>query len=167
MPKPTPEKSLGVVNKELSSEWNYEKNSPLTPEMFEPRSGKKVWWICEYNHEWEASIDHRAKGRNCPYCANRKAGYGNSLEDMFPDISKDWVIELNDYIKPSEILNGSGTKAWWKCKNNHFYKKRVVGRTNPGEGRNNGCPHCPGLGRNRKYDPPENVKKFAMSKGYL
>ena len=167
LPKPTPEKNLGAVNKVLSSEWNYEKNAPLTPEMFEPRSGKKVWWICKYKHEWDATIDHRAKGRNCPYCANRKTGYGNTLKDMSPEIAKEWVIELNDYLKTSEIRNGSGMKAWWICKNNHFYKKRVVDRTTPRKGRYNGCPHCPARGRNRKYNPPENVKEFARSKGYL
>jgi len=167
LPKPTPEKSLGAVNKELSSEWNYEKNSPLTPEMFEPRSGKKVWWICNKMHEWEASIDHRGKGRGCPYCSNSKTGYGNSLEDISPEIAKDWVIELNDNLETSEIRNGSGMKAWWSCENGHFYKKRVVDRTTPRKGSYNGCPHCPGWGRNRKYDPPEKVKEFARSKGYL
>ena len=70
------------TSRKLSKQWNHKKNYPLTPEMFEPKSGKTVWWICKNNHEWEASIDKRSNGRNCPYCTNKKVGYGNSLADV-------------------------------------------------------------------------------------
>ena len=107
LPKPIPEKSLAEVNKELCLEWNLKKNSPLTPEMFEPKSGKKVWWICKHGHEWESTIDKRSLGRKCPYCSNKKVGYGNSLIDNFPSLSEEWVPELNEPKKPDNVTCGS------------------------------------------------------------
>ena len=44
---------LAKNNPELSKQWNYKKNYPLTPEMFEPRSGKTVWWVCKNNQDYE------------------------------------------------------------------------------------------------------------------
>jgi len=152
LPKPPPEKSLSRVYPELSKQWNYKKNDPLVPEMFEPRSGKKVWWVCKINHEWEASIDHRSRGRNCPYCSNKKVGYGNSLAEMSPVISSEWVVELNGKKTPEKTLNGSGYKAWWLCSNGHYFKKMVHERTGK---KKQDCPHCPGLGKNRRYNPPD------------
>ncbi len=52
----------------LCDEWNYEKNGNSLPNMFTARSGKKVWWKCDYGHKWKASIDHRVGGRRCPIC---------------------------------------------------------------------------------------------------
>ena len=42
---------LQTLNKDLSMEWNYEKNGLLTPEMFSCGSNEKVWWKCSKGHE--------------------------------------------------------------------------------------------------------------------
>ena len=39
------------------------------------------------------------------------------------------------------MLSGSGKVAWWKCKNNHSYKKRIADRSGK---KNGGCPYCSG-----------------------
>ena len=70
--KPTPDNNLAVKCPELVKEWHLERNNELKPEMFLPRSNKKVWWLCEYLHEWQASIDNRFNGTNCPYCWSAK-----------------------------------------------------------------------------------------------
>ena len=64
--------SLGDLNLELSKQWHPTKNGDLTPFNVCPNSGKKVWWMCEKGHEWEATIDKRNNGTNCPKCANEK-----------------------------------------------------------------------------------------------
>ena len=64
--------SLAINNLELSKEWHPTRNKSLSPYDVTPGSGKKVWWICNKGHEWKASIDHRARGRGCPYCSGRK-----------------------------------------------------------------------------------------------
>ena len=120
--------------------------------MFHPGSGKKVWWKCGKSHEWEAQVGKRARaGRGCPYCTNKKLGYGNSLEELFPDIAKLWYQPGNGNLTPADVMAGSGTKVWWKCENGHIYKARVVDKTRKkGE-----CLFCPGPGRNRTYTPPQ------------
>ncbi len=59
---------LQTINPSLSKEWNYEKNNGLTPMDVMPNSGKKVWWKCNNDHEWQARIADRNKGNGCPIC---------------------------------------------------------------------------------------------------
>ena len=62
------ENDLATKHPELISQWHPTKNGALTPSMFTCGSGKKVWWICEKGHEWQAYIKHRSNGVGCPYC---------------------------------------------------------------------------------------------------
>jgi hypothetical protein len=61
---------LSTTNPSILRYWNYEKNKKLNfqPSDFTKVSGKKVWWICEKGHEWEAKISHITNGRRCPVC---------------------------------------------------------------------------------------------------
>ena len=63
---------LLTINPKIASEWNYEKNGDLKPDEIVFGSHKTVWWKCDYGHEWQASIDKRDRGTNCPYCSGRK-----------------------------------------------------------------------------------------------
>jgi len=38
---------------------------------YTPGSEIKLWWKCEYGHEWDASINHRTNGDGCPMCKNK------------------------------------------------------------------------------------------------
>ena len=63
---------LKTLNPTLATEWNYEKNSSLTPEEITPNSNKKVWWKCKKGHEWQSTIANRSKGNDCPICNSEK-----------------------------------------------------------------------------------------------
>ena len=63
---------LKTANPNLASEWNYQQNGDLNPEDFTANSGRKVWWICDKGHEWQATISSRNSGRGCPKCAGKK-----------------------------------------------------------------------------------------------
>lgn len=52
--------------------WHPQRN-PKGPEHYTPSSHKKVWWLCEKGHEWEASIKNRTAGRGCPYCTHQSS----------------------------------------------------------------------------------------------
>ena len=88
------ENDLQTVNPPLAKEWNYEKNNGLTPVDVMSNSGQKVWWMCSLGHEWQASIDHRNKGTDCPYCSGNKVlkGY-NDLQTVNPNLAKEWNWE--------------------------------------------------------------------------
>ena len=125
----------------LASQWNYEKNGKLKPEHFLTSSAKKVWWICQNNHEWQASIVSRNKGTGCPYCANQKVlpGY-NDLGTLNPSLAQEWHPTLNGVLKPSEVTLNTHTKVWWKCSKGHEWKTSVAHRNSGTE-----CPYCSGL----------------------
>ena len=152
LPGPPDGETLADLHPELEAEWNYPKNDPLKPTLFHPGSGKRVWWICAKGHEWQATIDKRSRaGRGCPYCTNKKVGYGNSLADQNPEVAALWFDEANGDLTPQDVVVGSGHRVWWKCPNGHITRASVVERAVIGKQ----CPHCPGPGRNRKYTPPD------------
>ena len=57
---------LASQRPDLLKEWNYKKNEKA-PQEYAVNSGKKVWWLCNKGHEWQAIIQSRTSGRNCPY----------------------------------------------------------------------------------------------------
>lgn len=45
---------------DIAKEWDYEKNTPLTPNQVLAGSNKKVWWICSIcGKSWQATISSR------------------------------------------------------------------------------------------------------------
>jgi hypothetical protein len=63
---------LATKNPPLAREWNKIRNGDLTPRDVVLGSHKKVWWLCQKGHEWNANIVDRANGNGCPYCAGRR-----------------------------------------------------------------------------------------------
>ncbi len=139
---------LATVNPKLAKEWNYEKNGELKPNMVMANSGKKVWWICNKGHEWEASIDNRSRGRDCPFCANKQLlkGY-NDLATINPKLAKEWNYEKNGELKPNMIMANSGKKVWWICNKGHEWEASVINRN-----RGTGCSICTGQQVHKGYN---------------
>ena len=141
--------SLLIKNPRLAKEWNYIKNGDLEPGQVYAKSPKKVWWVCEKGHEWEASIANRAAGRGCPICANRVLlrGY-NDLATINPDLAKEWDYEKNGNLKPGDVVAGSGLYVWWKCpKCNKSWKAKVYERNRRRIAR--GCRNCSAKFKNK------------------
>jgi hypothetical protein len=59
---------LATTNPELASEWHPTKNK-LSPDEVLAGTHKKVWWLCQHGHEWQAEVNSRRGGRGCPGCA--------------------------------------------------------------------------------------------------
>ena len=131
---------LATINPTIAKEWNYEMNNRLTPENVLPNSHKKVWWICEKGHEYQAFILDRNRGTGCPYCSGRLAIKGeNDLLTINPSLASEWNHERNGNFTPKNILPNSNKKVWWRCKNGHEWQAVVCTR-NKGAG----CPYCAG-----------------------
>ena len=169
--KPLPKSNLLINNPKLCKEWDYEKNTS-NPENFTKSSGKKVWWKCKNNHNWEASIHIRNNPRTksakkigyvqCPYCSGRYATNKNNLKVLKPDLSKEWDYKKNK-LNPSEVTPGSSKKAWWVCKKNHNWEAVISSRV-----RGNGCPYCSsnkvGYGNDLKTNYPEIAAEWDYEK---
>ena len=122
---------------EIASEWNYERND-CNPEEFRPASNKKVWWKCSKGHEWQATINGRTGGNNCPYCSGRMVITGmNDFASTFPELLKEWDYEKNK-IDPTKVAYGSKTRVWWKCSKGHEWETTVSNRTTL----RRECPEC-------------------------
>jgi len=135
------EKSFGNTNPSLCKEWNTLKNGNLTPYQFAPNSSFKVWWKCEYGHEWQARISERTKGKGCPICSSHQVLKGfNDLTTCYPLIAKEWNYDKNNNLSPDEVVAHSHLKVWWKCSKGHEWQAQILSRS-----RNNaGCPYCSG-----------------------
>lgn len=129
---------LTTVAPELAAEWNYEKNGSLLPEHVPAGTGKKVWWICDKGHEWEAVILNR-KRTGCPYCSGAKALKGfNDLLHKHPDVAAQWHPTKNSPLLPEDVTSGSDRKIWWQCLKHHEWRAGVFFRT----ANDGGCPEC-------------------------
>lgn len=56
----------------IAREWHPFKNGELKPTEITHGSGKKIWWMCKYGHEWESTVCNRTKGKGCPICSSRR-----------------------------------------------------------------------------------------------
>lgn len=92
---------LKTLNKNLASEWDYEKNYPLRPEQVTSRSKKKVNWQCKQGHRWKAEISSRARGNGCRICnSGRSTSYPEQfiyhcIKSVFPEALNRYKIEGN------------------------------------------------------------------------
>jgi predicted Zn-ribbon and HTH transcriptional regulator len=126
-------KSLKVINKKLSEEWNINKNNGLLPENVSANTRLLVWWKCKKcDNEWQATVHDRNRGwSNCKKC--------KSLEFNNPSLAKEWHIIKNNNITPFDVTYASEKKYWWICDKGHEYLTSVHTR-NKGAG----CPYCSG-----------------------
>ena len=114
---------LATKAPKLAREWHPTKNEKLHPTNITFHSRKKVWWYLPYDDpetgihfdfEWEAMVDVRAKGQECPYLSGKAVWRGyNDLATKAPDLAKEWHPTKNNMLKPEEVTCGSDKKVWW------------------------------------------------------
>ncbi len=159
-------KTLFDHNKILVNEWHPTKNGELTPKDVTPNSGKKVWWLCEKGHEWQATVNDRSRNRGCPFCAGRKVCKDNSLLFLKPLIAAEWHPVKNKPLKPSEVTVNSNKKVWWLCEKNHEWLEKISERS-----KGNNCPYCSGrrvcIDNSLEFVSPKLAQEWHPSKNGL
>ena len=121
---------IATTHPEIADQWDIKKNlSESGRTKYNTSRGykKKVWWICEKGHSYDASPNDRTnKGTGCRYCSNKEVLQGfNDLEtfcnkeenkEANKHLLKEWY-KYNKY-KPSEVVWGSDKVVIkWKCSN--------------------------------------------------
>lgn len=130
---------LETLCPDLVKEWDYEKNIDILPSQFAKGSEKKVWWKCNKGHSWEATINSRVSGRNCPYCSNKKVLKGfNDIFTTNPEYEDEWDFDKNKNLDPYALPSGSDKKAWWICSTCGFSWQASISSRSAGRG----CPKC-------------------------
>jgi len=130
---------LATLNPELANQWHPIKNGNLTAKDVTLHSAKKVWWVCNKGHEWEAAVYWRSNGNGCPYCSGNMVCNDNCLATMNPELAKQWHPTKNGSLTPRDVTRGSHTKAWWLCEKGHEYQAVIKDRYY-----GHGCPYCCG-----------------------
>jgi positive regulator of sigma E activity len=138
--KTAPEKSLAYLDPELAMEWHPTRNESLKPEQYTAQSGKKVWWQCNYGHEWQALIGNRHLHKSkCPYCAKKRVHSAYCLENNNPELAMEWHPTKNGSLTPSDVTPGADKKVWWICPKGHEYQMKIYSRLQGA-----GCSYCAG-----------------------
>lgn len=128
---------LATTHPTIAEQWNFKKNTTLTPKEVTGGSSKKVWWVCDKGHEWVDSVSHRKQGRSCPTCTSKNVLPGfNDLETLNPQLASEWATEQN-ILQVNEVTGASSYQATWVCKKGHQWQARVVDRK-----RGTNCPQC-------------------------
>lgn len=137
------ETDLATLYPEISKEWHPTKNLNLNPDEVRPGAKKRVWWLCNLGHEWEAVIYSRTGTlkTGCPYCVNKSVLKGfNDLRTTEPELSMEWHPTKNAKTNtPETVTRMSDRIVWWQCSkhNNHEWKSSIGNRT-----AGKGCPMC-------------------------
>ncbi len=123
---------LSVTHPELAKEAN-----GWDADLVSPGSGRKLSWVCQFGHIWEAVVVNRTnRSGGCTICSGRKILPGfNDLQTRFPLIAQ----QANGW-DPSECSPKNNRKLSWKCEIGHEWEAVVANRT----GRGDGCPICSG-----------------------
>lgn len=148
------ENDLASLFPEVAAQWHPTRNGSLTPMQISPYSNRKVWWICEKSHAYQAVAAARTmRGVGCPYCAGKRvlAGF-NDLATREPELARQWHPTLNGRLTPQMVTVSSHQKVWWECSLGHVWKAVVYSRTGA---KRCGCPVCAGVaGRRRRRQVP-------------
>ena len=132
--------SLADKNPKLASQWHPTLNGELKPTDVTNNSDRKVWWVCEKGHEWDATIGSRNSGNGCPVCSGHRllVGY-NDLATLRPDIASWWHPTKNGDLRPTDVKLHDFTSVWWKCPEGHEWEAKIIHRTGDAW-----CPICQG-----------------------
>ena len=132
-----------MLSPELQQQWDVERNMHLGAIKAKPQSNIKVVWQCDkcpagQPHIWTATIQARTRGRQCPYCTNKRVCLHNSLATISPEAGQYWNYSKNEKV-PEQVVAGSNFRAEWRCPVcNSEWQAPIFMRT-----RNRaGCPEC-------------------------
>ncbi|MVU76002.1 hypothetical protein GPX89_01940 [Nocardia sp. ET3-3] len=107
----------------VAEEWHPTLNGDVTPRDVFAGSDFRAWWQCKScGHQWASKLQKRVQlGRGCPECAVARRARtqatpqpGKSLADLLPHLAAEWHPTRNE-LTPSDVMPGSGAKAWWLC----------------------------------------------------
>jgi hypothetical protein len=126
----------------LLSEWDWEKNKELSPDIISEGSNVMVNWKCKYGHEFQMEPYYRTKqSLGCPYCRGLKVGKSNSLFTLRPELCKEWDFVKNSDISSENLTVRSNKVVWWKCNNGHSWESSIDNRSKK---KGTTCPMCSG-----------------------
>lgn len=121
---------FGTRHPKLLKEWDFNKNTNVSPYEIPSNYPEEVWWICPIGHEYKAKVAGRSYGRNCPICqkAHRTSFPEQAIlfyvKKYFPDAVNSYKdifknsMELDVYIPSIKVGIEYDGLAWHSTKSN-------------------------------------------------
>lgn len=104
---------FAACNPRLLKQWDYSKNT-IKPNQIFSHYTKKVWWVCERGHEWEATPSHRVnRSGECWFCIKQISEPEDSFFRLNPHIEK--FYSSTNLLQKEFIKNNSNFSACWEC----------------------------------------------------
>lgn len=129
---------LNTAAPEVAATWHPTRNGDVTPQTVTIKNGKKVWWQCEFGHEWITTVASRTTGTGCPTCAGQVVTPGvTDLATLQPKVAATWHSTRNGEVTPREVAQFSNKVFWWQCSKGHEWESTVNNRSH-----GQGCPLC-------------------------
>lgn len=133
---------LDVLRPDVAAQLD-EVRSSITAAELVVASSRRVWWRCLVadDHVWRTTVNSRTvQGTGCPACTGKQLSVTNRLDRAYPEIAIEFDPDLNDGRRPDQVLSGSNSYAWWRCRHDrtHIWRARIAHRTRS----SSGCPRC-------------------------
>lgn len=96
----------------LIKEWHPTANGKLSPRDLGIDYPQKVWWLCSEGHEWQATVESRMNGNNCPICKNEgeiKTADANKIDAQ---IGADYRKNRRYSVKALAVVQIPGSGHW-------------------------------------------------------
>lgn len=99
-----------------------ENNHKSASEIYKATSDKMIWNCKKCGSEYTAIPANRVKGKNCPYCANKKVNRTNSLWATNPEVAR--LLTYSE--RGHKITSGTTKKENFSCLNCDFVQSKQV-----------------------------------------
>ena len=140
----------------LRREWDKEANAHLGSLTIKPHSNRKVAWVSglcrtEQPHRWQATVQSRTNGSNCPFDSGTAVCPCNDLAHNYPEVAAEWDWEANSPSRPDSLTAFSSRKVVWRCRRcGHKWLAAVFSRTRE----ESSCPQCAAEAKSVKTRQP-------------
>ena len=150
--RPSPFYNAAVLFPELTHFWDRNHNEGSL-ESYLPKSGYLAQWRCGRGHTWTRSIKEQVvaverrrqsqSGKSedlCPYCSHKRLSNQYNLEEVVPEVARQWCYSRNGSLTPRDVPPYSQKKVFWQCAfdESHIWVDRISNRTVLLRG----CPIC-------------------------
>lgn len=108
----------------VACQWDYQKNGEKKPKDYSRGQNVKMWWLCDFNHSYLASIPNRVKGRGCPTCSRylhtskKEQLLFYYFKKLIPDVQNSYAIDkqrsIDIYSKSRKIACEYDGYPWHK-----------------------------------------------------
>lgn len=121
--------SLFDVAPNLVKEWHPTANSSLTPRNVKIIYAKKVWWLCNEGHKWQATIKSRLKQNDCPLCGKEAAKKEADFSMGLPSIGKNYRKSRRFKTKATAVIEVPESGHWVYAEMTDFSKNGLCFET--------------------------------------